>query len=324
MEKNTFATSAYIAAPYQRIVDYLADLRNLNEWTLFSRMRRQVDESTWIGTASGYQRSLYYYVKRVDYGPFHGIEWHCGYELGVYHQVYPVLLFPSGYVDPDGPEHGPEPEPGAYLHWVSFVDPARSTPMIAEGMPTAHTAECRALKAVLERGAGRRSPARGRHVVRAETIYVDAPASAGAEYLADIRSMAEYAFLLRPEGDLAADKGSFLDEYGRRVTIGSALWALAGASLVEHEAAYPDDGLVRRWVTLLMPCSRAFGQPEARGFIKHRVAFWPGDPAERDGPYGWTGIEEMRAESVNVKRLLEARAGNTETFARGFSYLPGR
>jgi hypothetical protein len=231
-----------------------------------------------------------------------------------------VLVFPPGYIDPA------DQEPGAYLHWVSFVDPARRTPMIAEGMPAAHTAECRALKAVLERGAGRRSAARGRYVVRSETIYVDAPVRAGAEYLADVRSMAEYAFLLRPGGDLLPHQGSFLDEYGRPVTIRSALRALGEASLVEHEAAYPDDGLLRRSVTLLMPCSQAFGQPLARGFIKHRVAFWPAEhagQAEHAGPPERTGVEEMRAESVNVKRLLEAQAGNLETFARGFSYEPG-
>jgi hypothetical protein len=43
VEKNTFATSAYIAAPHQRIVDYLKDLRNLGEWTLFSRMQRVLE-----------------------------------------------------------------------------------------------------------------------------------------------------------------------------------------------------------------------------------------------------------------------------------------
>jgi hypothetical protein len=59
MEKNTFATSAYIAAPHQRIVDYLADPRKRDEWTLFNRMQRQIDESTWVATPSGYQRPLY-------------------------------------------------------------------------------------------------------------------------------------------------------------------------------------------------------------------------------------------------------------------------
>jgi hypothetical protein len=314
VEKNTFATSAYIAAPYERIVGYLADLRNLDEWTLFSRMQRQIDESTWLGTASGYQRPLYYHVKRVDYGAFHGIEWHCGFEQNVYHQVYPVLVFPPGYIEPS------EQEPGAYLHWVSFVDPARRTPMIAEGMPAAHTAECRALKAVLERGEGRRRPAHGRYLVRSETIYVDAPVREGAEYLADIRSMTEYAFLFRPAGDVFPNEGSFVDQYGRRVAMRSRAHTMGEATLVEHEAAYlDDDGFTQRMVTLLMPCSYAFAQPEARGFIKHRVAFWP--PRESH-PQGRTNIEELRAESVNVKRLLEARAGNMESFARGFSYMP--
>ena len=88
---------------------------------------------------------------------------------------------------------------------------------------------------------------------------------------------------------------------------------------MEHEAAYPDDdGFVQRSVTLLVPCSYAFGQPQARGFIKHRVVFWPPDESQ---PRGRTDIDELRAESVNVKRLLEARAGNPESFARGFSYV---
>lgn len=312
MEKNTFATSAYIAAPPQQIVDYLADLRKRDEWTLFSRMHRQVDESTWVGTASGYQRPLYHHVKRADYGSFQGIELHCGFEQGVYHHVYPVFVFPARYVDPA------EQEPGAYLHWVSFVDPARRTPMIAEGIHAAHTVECRALKAVLERGAGSRCATRGRYVVRSETIFVDAPVHVAAEYLADIRSMTEYAFLLRPDGDLLPDQGSFLDEYGRRVMMRSRLRAMGEALLVEHEAAYPDDGFVQRSVTLLEPCSQAFGQPEARGFIKHRVVFWPADESQ---PRGRTDIDELRAESLNVKRLLEARAGNLESFARGFSYV---
>jgi len=39
-------------------------------------------------------------------------------------------------------------------------------------------------------------------------------------------------------------------------------------SLVEHEAVYPDDDdFVQRSVTLLVPCSYSFGQPQARGFM---------------------------------------------------------
>ena len=59
MEDNTFATSAYIATSPEKAFDYLCSLKNLDDWTLFSRMIEQVDENTWIGTASGYQRNLY-------------------------------------------------------------------------------------------------------------------------------------------------------------------------------------------------------------------------------------------------------------------------
>jgi hypothetical protein len=307
VEQNTFATSAYIGAPYAQIVEYLADLKNLDEWTLFSRMQSQIDDSTWLGTASGYQRPLYYHVKRVAYGPFQGIEWHTGFDYGVYHQVYPVLVFPAEYVDPA------DPSPGAYLHWVSFTDPARRTPMITQGLPIAHAAECRALKAALERGAGLRAAARGRWLLRSETIYVDAPVSAGLSYLADVRSIAEYAFLLRPVGD------AFVDEYDRRLVVSCRSYAEAEMSLVEQTTRYVDEGFTQRAVTLLVPCSYAFGQPAARGFIKHRVTFWRADGLQR---LGRTDLDELRAESVNVKRLLEARAGNAASFARGFSYVP--
>lgn len=303
MERNTFAASAYIAAPYQRIVNYLADLKNLDEWTPASRMERQVGVSTWTGTASGSGRPLYYHVKRTSHGSFHVVEWQCGLERGAYHQVQPVLVFPARYADLA------EREPGGYLHWVSFVDPYRRTPMIASGMLTAHGPDCRALKTVLERGAGRLWPARGRHVMQSETIHVDAPVDVSAEYLGDIRSMTEYAFLLHPDGAIHPDQGSFTDDRGRRLMMRSRVHAMGETVLVEHEAAYPDDGFVQRSVTLLVPCWYAFGLPQARGFIKHRVAFWPADESR---PRGRSYID-LRAESVRVKRLLEARAANLAT-----------
>jgi hypothetical protein len=277
-------------------------------------MQRQIDESTWLGTASGYQQPLYYHVKRMEYGIFEGIEWHCGFEYGVYHQVYPVLVFPPEYIDPAGKE------PGAYLHWVSFVDPLRRTTMIEEGMPAVHTAECRSLKANLERGLGRRYAARGRYVVQSETIYIDAPICSGIEYISDVRTMREYAFLLQLDGDVSAGQGSFLDEYGRRVAMRSRTYSMGEASLVDHHAIYPDyGGFMQRFLTLLIPSSYAFGQPMARGFIKHRVTFWLADGSQS---LGRTNIDELRAESINVKRILEAKAGNFESFARGFSYQP--
>ena len=63
MEKNTFATSAYIGVPSKKAFAYLADLQTLGEWTLGSRMCEKVDENTWVGTASGYQNPLYYHIQ---------------------------------------------------------------------------------------------------------------------------------------------------------------------------------------------------------------------------------------------------------------------
>ena len=100
MEKNTFATSAYIATPPETVFKYLCSLENLDEWTLFSRMIEKVDENTWIGTASGYHKNLYYHVKKIENEFFRGIEWHCWFEYNKYFQVYPVLLFPPNYIKP--------------------------------------------------------------------------------------------------------------------------------------------------------------------------------------------------------------------------------
>ena len=46
MESNTFATSTYIATGMKQASDYVRDLRNLDEWTLYSRMIEQMDDNT--------------------------------------------------------------------------------------------------------------------------------------------------------------------------------------------------------------------------------------------------------------------------------------
>jgi hypothetical protein len=120
--------------------------------------------------------------------------------------------------------------------------------MITEGLPSVHTAECRALKAALERGAGLRFPAQGHSTVQPETIYIDAPVGLGLEYLADVGSMAEYTFFLRP-----APSGTFVDGYNHRVAVTSRQYTMGEMSLIEHELAYIDDNVVRRSVTLLVP-----------------------------------------------------------------------
>ena len=80
MESNTFSTSTFIAVPPEDAYQYLCRLKNLDEWTLGSRMKEQVDADTWIGTASGYQRTLYYHVRRLENPRFRGIDWPCGSE----------------------------------------------------------------------------------------------------------------------------------------------------------------------------------------------------------------------------------------------------
>ena len=72
MESNTFATSQYIATSQDAAFEYLRDLRNLDEWTLYSRMIEQVDENTWRGTASGYQHDLFYHVRPIETPLFNG------------------------------------------------------------------------------------------------------------------------------------------------------------------------------------------------------------------------------------------------------------
>ncbi|NEQ19127.1 MAG: hypothetical protein F6K28_04305 [Microcoleus sp. SIO2G3] len=40
-ERNTFGTSAYIETTPESAYEYLAELKNLGEWTLYSRMEEQ-------------------------------------------------------------------------------------------------------------------------------------------------------------------------------------------------------------------------------------------------------------------------------------------
>jgi hypothetical protein len=313
MEKNTFATSAYIATSPQSAFEYLCSLKNLDDWTLFSRMIEQVDEDTWLGTASGYQHNLYYHIKRIENPFFYGIEWHCGIEYQQYFQVYPVLLFPADYVEPGTKEQG------VYFHWLSFVDPKRRTPMIMEGIHTVHTSECRSLKAILERMGGHREAAKGQYEIATDTIYVNAPMEMGVEYLSDLRNMDEWAHLLRPVGEILAQSGEFLDEYDQKVKVSLRLHSLSKYYLLEQDFFYPDYGLMQRCPTILIPCSYAFADSSASGFIQHRITFWK---VNNPACHGKLQLEDYGAESMNIKRTLEAKAGNMETFAKGMSYMP--
>ncbi|WP_414544604.1 scytonemin biosynthesis cyclase/decarboxylase ScyC [Nostoc sp. CCY0012] len=313
MEKNTFATSAYIATSPESAFEYLCSLKNLDDWTLFSRMQEQVDEDTWLGTASGYHKNLYYHVKKLENPLFYGIEWHCGFEYQKYFQVYPVLLFPPDYIEPGTDEEG------VYFHWLSFVDPKRQTQMIMQGIHTVHTSECRSLKGILERQTGRTTAAKGRYFIDTDTIYIDAPIEIGVEYLSDLRNLDEWAHLVRPSGEITRQSGEFRDEYDQKVNISVKLHGLSKYYLLEEEYFYPDYEYYQRSVALLIPTSYAFGDPDASGLILHRITFW-----KADAPlgHGKLQIEDFGAESMNIKRMLEAKAGNLQSFDKGMSYVP--
>src|SRR5262245_12376460 len=310
MEANTFATTVYAQTPASRAFEYLRRLQNLDEWTLGSRMLTRIDDDTFMGTASGYQTALCYHVRTLEHPRFRAIEWQCGYRYREYFKQYPVFVFPSRYADPRGDEDG------SYIHWVSVVDPGRRTEMIMQGIGAVHHYEARGLKAALERGEGLAQPAEGRWSLLSDTMWVDAPIRMAHELLADRGMLSQWAPLFRAV-DAAA--GSFLDEYRRPVQVEFTACDLGDYVLVEQDFTYPDLDQVQRCPIVLVPCARAFG-PQAPGFLLHRLAFVPKDGSQA---HGRTTASELCAESMAIKRMLEARAGNRASFARGMSYRPG-
>ena len=298
MEKNTCATSIYIAAPPAEVVAFLADGMNLNRYTLFSRMHTQIDETTWLGTASGYQAGLYYHMRRRDLGDLQIIEWHCGAELGVYHHVYPMLAF--------SPRYWGSAEVGTYYHWVSFVDPQRHTKMIEEGIQAVHNAETHSLKAVLERRHGARRAIGAALELRSHTIYIEAPFELAVEYFSDPANATEWGYLVRREGS------QIVDEYDNVLDLRLTVRDLGPYTIIEHDSHYPE--VVVRTPIVLIPSTYAFGRPDAPGLIMHRVSAWP-------RTIGKGSSDDYLAEAINAKRFLEGRAGNLDAFGRGGSYL---
>jgi len=310
MESNTFATSAYIETSPEAAFGYLRDLRNLDEWTLYSRMIEQMDDNTWRGTASGYQHDLYYHVRPIETPLFRGVEWHCGYKYGEYFQCYPALVFPASYLGSD--------EAGVYFHWLSFVGPERRTPMIMQGIHLVHTAEIRSLKGALERKAGLTGAAQGKAEIKTSSIFVDAPYDMAAEYLGDLRNLGEWGFSIHPAGEVTADQGTFTDEYGQEVKVTASRHDLKNYSILEFEHRYEKSNWTQRSCMVLVPCSYAFGNPDAKGLVQHRIAFFKKGVLPH---HGKLQIEDYGAESMSLKRVLENKAGNLQSFGRGMSYM---
>ena len=190
--------------------------------------------------------------------------------------------------------------------------------MIMEGIHTVHTSECRSLKGILERNAGCTEAAAGSYKIDTDTIYIDAPIEVAIEYLKDLRNLNEWAHLLRPRGEVEPQSGEFIDEYNQTVKVTFRTHDLNNYYLIEQDYFYPDYGFIQRCPVILIPCSYAFGNSSARGCIQHRITFWKQGAPPR---HGKLQIEDFGAESMNIKRFLEAKAGNLETFARGMSYL---
>jgi pulcherriminic acid synthase len=297
MEANTFATTVHARTPAARAFAYLRRLQNLDEWTLGSRMVTRIDDDTWMGTASGYQAALCYHVRTLEHPRIPAIEWQCGYRWREPFKQYPVFIFPAHYAGG---------EDGCYIHWISAIDPARRTEMIMQGIAAVHHYEGRGLKAALERAEGLSRPAAGSIEVVSDTMWVDAPLESASAFLSDLASLPAWAPHYR------ASDGAFADEYGRRVEATFTACDLGGTVLVEQDYRL-DDTLERRPIVLL-PCSSVFG-PDAAGFLLHRIAFVH---------EGNVTAEDLCAESMAIKRILEARAGNTASFARGMSYRTER
>ena len=316
MESNTFATSTYIATSSDAAIEYLRDLRNLDEWTLYSRMIEQVDENTWRGTASGYHNDLFYHMRPIDTPEFRGVEWHCGFKYGEYFQCYPALVFPASYLGSD--------EGGVYFHWLSFVGPERRTPMIMQGIDYVHTAEIRSLKAALERKAGHTAAVQGRYEIKTASIFVDAPLDIAAGFLGDARNLTDWAYFIKAKDGAAPSdqdefRGEFQDEYDQDVEVHVRKHDLKNYFILEFEHQYRRYNYTQRSCMFLVPAAYAFGNPKARGLVQHRVAFFDkGAPNQ----HGKLQIQDYGAESMSLKRVLEHKAGNLDSFARGMSYIP--
>lgn len=303
MERNTYATSTFIASPLPSVTKYLMQGDSLSEYTLYSRIREQIDENTWLGTASGYQSGLYYHVRHREIGTSHVVEWHCGTELGRYYHVYPMFLFEPSYFG--------STQTGTYYHWISFVDPARGTQMIKEGLPTVHRSEARSLKAQLERRESCRQPAKGDLELKSHTIYVDAPLAESVAFL--MENPTQWGYLMRADGD------KLYDEYDREIRLEMKHHDLGEYRVIEHNVHYAGTSTVVRTPFVLIPASYAFAQPAARGFVLHRISAWP---AAGERELGKQSPDDYDTEAINAKRILEGRAGNLATYARGCSYMP--
>lgn len=190
--------------------------------------------------------------------------------------------------------------------------------MIEQGIGIAHRAECRSLKGILERKAGRSEYVDGAYEVLGDTVYIAAPFEMGAAYLGDASRIGEWSHLLKMEKAESPNRCLFRDEYGRPLAVSLRTTSRDYCCLIEQTDEY-DSPRLRRSASFLIRADYALGDPEAKGFFLHRISFWP---KAQSRPLGKVDRVDYQAEMINAKRLLEAEAGDRNTFARGLSCLP--
>ncbi len=301
-EKNTYATSSYIASDSQSVLDYLNDLKNLDEWTVNCRMHTQVDDSTWVGKASGYQEGLRYHIKRHSNGPFQGIEWHCGLDGKPASLVYPTFVF-------DFEKMGmPITQKGIYLHWIAFSHPVRRGPIYKYAVEPVHNAELLSLKSCLENKAGFSSIQEGDYEISSDTMFVDVDMNSAISFLSTPDAMTQWSLFVKADGTK--------DEYSRPISITSEVADFGTSKIIDMRIQHTDEGFSQFCPTMIIPASYAFNEKDARGVLLHRVYFTPKDKIS----YVKRVPEQIFSELISLKRILEARADRYESFNNGWTW----
>lgn len=191
--------------------------------------------------------------------------------------------------------------------------------MIEQAVGVIHMSECRLLKVILERRDNHSEFVKGRYIINSDTIYVDASLELGREYLEKIHNLPEWARFLWQHNIVDLQSGEFLDKYGKMVKVTLRTRVMSSYFLIEEDYFYPEYDFLQRSLMILVPCPYAFGNPRASGFFLHRITFWE---AGKTPCHGKLQMEEYIAESVNIKRLIEAKVGNLETFTHGMISSP--
>jgi len=124
--------------------------------------------------------------------------------------------------------------------------------------------------------------------------------------------MDEWAHFLRPQGEIEPQSGEFLDEYDQKVKSHSNAWS---------EQLLPNwTGLLLSWLRFIQRCRHYYPLLIRFRWPVRPVAFSTGSHFGKEAGLPTTANYSLRTllQSMNIKRFLEAKAGNVETFARSY------